>query len=324
MKEHLVGFDIGGTKCAVVLGKATEGSVQVVGRLSFPTEVERGLEHSLTHLERCARSLTEEHAVPLAEVTAIGISCGGPLDSQRGLILGPPNLPGWDNVAIVSRYETTFGVPTRLQNDANACALAEWRWGAGRGCRDMAFLTFGTGMGAGLILNGRLCSGASGLAGEVGHVRLERDGPLGHGKRGSFEGFCSGGGMAELARQMVREQWKKGREVSFCRSEQGLDGLDARKVAEAARAGDPLATEIYAEVARYLGQGLAMLIDILNPEVIVIGGIFMRQRDLLWPVAEKVIAGEALPPSVAACRVVPAQLGEAIGDYASLAVAMGE
>ena len=133
----------------------------------------------------------------------IGISCGGPLDSKKGIIFSPPNLPGWDNVPITRILSDEFGVETALQNDANACALAEWLMGAERGHSNMIFLTFGTGMGAGLILNGRLYSGTNDLGGEVGHIRLAKTGPVGFGKAGSFEGFCSGGGIAQLAKSIV-------------------------------------------------------------------------------------------------------------------------
>lgn len=324
MAEHIIGFDIGGTKSAAVLGRTSQDRPEILDRVAFPTETERTPEHTLSRLERAARELVKRQGISLKQVKAIGISCGGPLDTHRGLILSPPNLPGWDDIPVVSRYEESLGIPARLQNDANACALAEWRWGAGRGCQHMVFLTFGTGMGAGLILNGRLYTGANDLAGEVGHVRLEREGPLGHGKRGSFEGFCSGGGIAQLARQAALEQWKSGKTVSFLGSKEELQTLDARVLGETASSGDAVAVAVFDLVARYLGQGLAILIDILNPETIVIGGIFPRQHHLLWPGAQEVILREALPLTAAACRIVSAELGEAIGDYASLAVAIGE
>ena len=187
---------------------------------------------------------------------------------------------------ITDRFESAFGIPCRLENDANACALAEWKWGAGRGSSNMIFLTFGTGIGAGLILNGRLDKGACDLAGEVGHVRLAEDGPEGYGKRGSFEGFCSGGGIARLAQEIVRDMLARSEPVAFVRGQE-LDRLDAKVLADAAQAGDSLARSIWEIVGGRLGQGLAMLIDILNPEVIVIGSIFARQQGFLWPPAEK-------------------------------------
>lgn len=129
------------------------------------------------------------------ELAGIGIVCGSPLDEQAGLVLAPPNLPGWTAVDVVTPFARRFGVRPALLNDADAGALAEWAWGAARGARNLVFLTVGTGLGAGLILNGRLFRGAAGLAGEVGHWRLAPVGPVGHGKAGSFEGFCAGSGI---------------------------------------------------------------------------------------------------------------------------------
>jgi glucokinase len=323
MATHVVGFDIGGTKCAVVLGRAGEGCVRILDRVAFPTETSRGPERALGRLERETRGVLSKHQLKTADVRGIGISCGGPLDSAHGLILSPPNLPGWDRISINERFNKAFGVPVHLQNDANACAFAEWKWGAGRGTRHMVFLTFGTGMGAGLIMNGQLYSGACDLGGEVGHMRLAEDGPLGYGKKGSFEGFCSGGGLAHLARQQIRDAWANGRTTIICADEKGLEGVTALQVASAARQGDAVALETMETCARYLGRGLAILIDVLNPEAIVIGSIFARQRELLWPTAERIIREEALGLAVGACRVVPAELGEAIGDYACLSVAEG-
>lgn len=319
--DYLLGFDIGGTKCAVILGSAVGDAISIIERVAFATETARGPEYALTRLEEIAREMCQRHEVPLSAVRGLGISCGGPLSSRRGVILSPPNLPGWDDIYITERFQTRLGIPTFVQNDANACALAEWRWGAGRGSQNMIFLTFGTGMGAGLILDGHLYLGTCELAGEVGHLRLAEDGPVGFGKAGSFEGFCSGGGIAQAARATVRRYRELGQAVAFYPDED-LSGLNAQLVATAANAGDPVAREIITTTAQYLGRGLALLIDILNPEVIVIGSIFARQRDLLWPLTEPVIRDEALAQSVGCCRVVPAALGEAIGDYAALSVAL--
>lgn len=148
-----------------------------------------------------------------------GISCGGPLDSKTGVILSPPNLPGWDHIEITRHFTETLGVPARLINDANASALAEWKYGAGVGTQNMIFLTFGTGLGAGLVLNGALFEGTNGMAGEIGHMRLAAFGPSGYGKCGSFEGFCSGAGIAELARGFARETLQRGEKVGvLCRT----------------------------------------------------------------------------------------------------------
>ena len=321
MNDFLLGFDIGGTKCAVVLGQTTAEGVRILDRVAFATETARGPEYALGRLETTAREISSAHGVPLGDVRALGISCGNPLDSARGMILSPPNLPGWDEIPITDRFTAALGMPARLQNDANACVLAEWRWGAGRGSRHMVFLTFGTGFGAGLILNGQLYAGANDNAGEIGHVRLARRGPIGYGKRGSCEGFCSGGGIARLGQQIIRNYWRNGFAVPFCPDHAALTALTAKEIFDAARAGDPTALEIVALVARQLGRSLALLMDLFNPELIVIGSIFLRAGDLLWPHAQRAIAEEALPMTAGVCRVVPAALGEQLGDYACLSVA---
>ena len=159
------------------------------------------------------------------------------------------------------------------------------------------------------------------MAGEVGHVRMERWGPVGYGKMGSFEGFCSGAGISQMARMKVLERIENGMSQDLCQGMEDLDQLNAKDIAIAADRGDELAIEIYRLCGEQLGRGLAMLVDILNPEIIIIGSIFQRCRHLLWPYAERVMKREALEASAAACVVVPAQLGENIGDYAALVLA---
>ncbi|WP_308638321.1 ROK family protein [Paenibacillus silvisoli] len=312
------GIDIGGTKCAVTIGRSIADRIELLDKTAFPTPPtpDAAIERLGAELEQ----LLERHPAEKARLTAIGISCGGPLDSARGLILSPPNLPAWDRIDVVTPFERRFGVPVGLQNDANACALAEWKWGAGRGTRSMIFLTFGTGMGAGLILDGRLYAGTNDNAGEVGHVRLAEKGPMGYGKAGSFEGFCSGAGIARLAQQAASERVEAGGEPpSYARG--GVSGVSTKEVAEAARQGDPDAVLILREVGRMLGRGCAMLIDILNPQRIVIGSIYGRQQELLEPVMLEELRKEALGASLAVCDIVPAGLGEHVGDYAALSVA---
>jgi glucokinase len=313
MSGLLAGIDIGGTKCAVSLGRAEGDRIDVIDKVRFPTPSTP--DETLTTFIEQLQNLLSRQSSPLA---GIGISCGGPLDSRQGLILSPPNLPGWDAIAVVERFRGVFQVPTALQNDANAGALAEWLWGAGRGCENMIFLTFGTGMGAGLILNGRLYSGTNDMAGEVGHVRLAESGPVGYGKAGSFEGFCSGGGIRQLAMARAEAAIKAGNPPSFAPTEADLPDITAERVANS---DDPLAREIFETVAARLGQGLAVLIDILNPQRIVIGGIYMRQQALLESTMQAVLRQEALSYALDVCQIVPAGLGELIGDYAALAVA---
>lgn len=318
-EQHYVGLDVGGTKCSVVLG---DSSFSIKKKVSFETRTGRGYRSILDEFKEHIRSMLNEY--PGTTIKRIGISCGGPLDSKNGIIYSPPNLPGWDNVPITKTFKDEFGIETSLQNDANACALAEWLMGAGKGTSNMIFLTFGTGMGAGLILNGRLYSGTNDMGGEVGHIRLAESGPIGYGKAGSFEGFCSGGGIAQLAKSIVVEKLMNKQSVRFCSSVEMADEIDTRTVALAAQEGDPVATEIMQISADYLGRGLAILIDILNPECIVIGSIYSRNELFFKPLIDKVLREEAIPLSLKVCTIRPAGLGESIGDYAALCVAIYE
>jgi glucokinase len=315
--KYFLGYNIGGTKCSVVLG---DDAYNIYEKIEFPTITERGYTEILnefkTHTYRLFKTYGQD------KLTKIGISCGGPLDSKKGVIYSPPNLPGWDAVPIVEIFQKEFNVDVEVQNDANASALAEWLMGAGKGTQNMVFLTFGTGMGAGLILNGRLYTGTNDLGGEVGHIRMEDDGPVGFGKAGSFEGFCSGGGIAQLAKKAVLEKWENEESVGFCSSEKELEKISAKLVFEAAHSGDKTAQKIVNTTATYLGKGLAILIDILNPERIVIGSIFARNEEVFKPIIEKILSREAIPEAKAVCEIVPASLGEKIGDYAALCVAL--
>lgn len=316
MPDLLAGIDIGGTKCAVSLAHVDGDQVHILDKRRFDTP-----SSPYTTLERFAVELDDMLANQESPLASIGISCGSPLDSRKGVILSPPNLPGWDAIEVVAFFEDRFGVASALQNDANAGALAEWLWGAGRGFQNVIFLTMGTGMGAGLILDGRLYTGTNDLAGEVGHVRLEDDGPVGYGKAGSFEGFCSGGGIGRLAAERARSLIEAGRPPGFCPTLDDLPQVSAKTVAEAANAGDPVAREIFDLVARQLGAGLSIIIDILNPQRIIIGSIYLRQRALLEATMQAVMRQEALSLSLSVCEVVPPDLGESIGDYAALAIA---
>lgn len=317
--KHYIGIDIGGTKCAVCLGYADgEGNVYVLHRCEARMTAKRGPEAVLAELlEDVQYCIASSGTAP----EAIGISCGGPLDSKKGLVLSPPNLIGWDYVPVTEYFEKATGLPTFLCNDANAGALAEWRMGAGKGCENMVFMTFGTGLGAGLILNGRLYEGASDSAGELGHIRLAPFGPVGYGKAGSFEGFCSGGGIAQLAKSYVTEQLQMGKQPAICPTMENLDKLTAQTVCVAARNGDELAKKIVEKCGQMLGVGLSIVMDLLNPEKIVIGSVFTRARDLLWPEAQTVIAMETLVQTRSVCQVVPCDLTESVGDIAALTVA---
>ncbi len=316
-KDLYIGLDIGGTKCSVVAG---DSSFRIKRKIGFNTFTGRGYKPVLTEFSRNISLIMNEF--PDYRFKKIGISCGGPLDSKKGIIYSPPNLPGWDSVPVTKIFNDEFGIEAVIQNDANACALAEWLMGAGKGTSNMVFLTFGTGMGSGLILNGRLYSGTNDMGGEVGHIRLDKTGPMGYGKAGSFEGFCSGGGIAQLAKRIVSEKLNNKVSVGFCPSLELIETIDARMVARAARNGDLVASEIINISAEYLGQGLAIIIDILNPECIVIGSIYARNEMLFKPIIDRILLKEALQPALEVCAIKPALLGDSIGDYAALCVAI--
>ena len=320
LTEFYIGLDIGGTKCAVVIG---DKDFNIHKKVQFETRTnERGYEAILDEFHQNIEALFSEF--PKENLKRIGISCGGPLDSKEGVIYSPPNLPGWDDVPIIDILSNKYGVPAAIQNDANACALAEWLMGAGKGTQNMIFLTFGTGMGAGLVLNGRLYTGTNDLGGEVGHIRLANEGPVGFGKPGSFEGFCSGGGIAQLAEKVVTEKLRKGESVAFCPNLEMAGELTAKDVAQAAQTGDLVADEIIRISGEYLGRGLAVLIDIINPQCIVIGSIYARNEALFKPHVDRILKKEAIPSAVKVCQVKPALLGESIGDFAALCVALYE
>ena len=288
---RIIGIDLGGTKTAVV--RAEDGRIARTER--FPTGAPA---------ETLARITAAIEALEPGEAPVFGVSCGGPLDRQAGVILAPACLPEWKRVPITRLLTERFGGRAYLMNDANAGALAEWRFGAGQGLRSLIFLTHGTGFGAGLILDGRLYEGATGDAGEIGHVRLEADGPVGWHKAGSVEGFCGGGGLA---------RWAELR---------GLPYANAQEILQAAERGETEAVALLAESGRYLGRALAILVDVLNPELIVLGSLYLRAGGLLEEEMRRALAEEALPGPLAACRIVPSALGEEIGSYAAVAVGM--
>lgn len=315
--QNLLGIDIGGTKCAVIYGVDTDGVLDIVDKIRFDTTDK---DSTVASILEAVKDMCARHGLDAGNTKAVGISCGGPLDSTSGVVMSPPNLPGWDNVPIVNLVTEATGIRAYLQNDANACALAEWKYGAGRGTRNMVFLTFGTGMGAGLIIDGKLYSGTNDNAGEVGHIRLSEFGPVGYGKAGSMEGFASGGGIAQIAATLAKEQNMMGHRVVWC-PDGNYSAITAKSVAEAARDGDELAKEVYRISATYLGRALSVLIDILNPEAIVIGSIFVRAEELIRPYMQAAIDRDSLPVSASVCKVKPAELGERIGDMAALSIA---
>ncbi|WP_221029067.1 ROK family protein [Actomonas aquatica] len=299
-----LGIDIGGTKVALCRWRP-QGRLQRLDE--FPSA---GPDETFENIGARLRGRLPR------DLVAIGIACGGPLDAKRGLILSPPNLPGWDEVPITRLLTHLTGAPSFLVNDANANALAEWRFGAGRDCDSLIYLTAGTGMGAGIVLNGRLVTGANGNAGEVGHWRLAARGPEGYHKRGSFEGYCSGGALPELVQYLPTAErpadWRVWRQAH----------PTAKAIGRAADAGDATAQAVLRLSGEKLGAALALLIDALDPECIVAGNLYRRCRRWLEPAMRRVINAEALSPGAQTCSIRSARLGERIGDYGAICAAL--
>lgn len=302
----VAGVDIGGTQCSVNVGTYADGQFELVSRDQFATRASRGPGAILAEIE--ARLQAALGRRPGAGV--IGISCGGPLDAAGGIVQSPPNLPGWDGVPITARLQESFGLRCLLENDANASAQAEWAYGAGRGATNLVYLTFGTGLGAGMIIDGAVYRGAGNLAGEVGHWRIGPDtGPRHYGKRGSFEGFCSGSGI-----------------VKWYRHFGGLaaddPALSAELIGRRARAGDEVAGRVFGQAARQLGRGLAILADALAPELLIVGGIYGYATDLLETGMWAAFTAEGHAQIVNRTKIVPGRLGREAGSYASCTVAL--
>jgi glucokinase len=309
------GVDIGGTKTAIVLSSAPP---HVLERIVFPTLPANGPEHAVASIISSIHEGLARQGFEVDDLIAIGVSCGSPLDSHAGVIQSPPNLQSWDHVPIKAILEREFGVECLLENDANAGALAEFTFGAGRGTTNMVFLTMGTGLGAGLILNGQLYRGCSDAAGEIGHVRLSNSGPSGYGKVGSAEGWASGAGMARVAKMARDEAITTSRPTLLTRHG---EELTAQLVWEAAQAGDSVAIHVVETCGEKLGEAIAILTDILNPERVVVGGLAIRMREAILGPARRALQREAVESAYAACEIVVAELGEEIGDVAALVVA---
>jgi glucokinase len=295
------GIDLGGTK---ILSLCLDDEMREVGRDYRETEAEHGPEAVIERMVASMLSAAEGRLL-----SAIGISTPGPSDPKRGLVTSPPNLPGWKDVPLAKAIGDRLGVPAWIENDANAAALAEHRLGAGRGRENLVLVTLGTGIGGGLILDGRLYHGASGGAGEIGHMQLEPDGPVcGCGRRGCLEALASGRALGERAREIVARE-PAGVLARLVRENGGE--ADAKLLEAAAVAGDASAEAAIRQAGRYLGAGLTNIVDVFNPEVIVIGGSLRKIDDALYlrPAIE-IMKREAFPQHASDVSVVETELGD--------------
>lgn len=299
--ETIVGLDVGGSKIGVVEGDR-QGTIYQHESVSNGADVP--FELALTRMTELAAQVI---ARSQHEPRAISVSIGGPLHIEQGIILAPPNLPLWDRVPLKARLAEKFGLPVYVEHDGNAGALAEWRFGAGKdaGAQNLIFLTMGTGLGAGLILNGRIYRGSNDLAGEVGHIRIADHGLKAYGKVGSWEAVCSGAGLVNLAGARWPGRWTTPREVI-----------------SAALSGEADALALVEEVGVWLGRGIAVLVDLLNPQLVIVGTLGAVLGDLLLEPARRVVHEEALSLAADVCRIVPAQLGDRLGLVAALMAAI--
>lgn len=305
----VLGLDVGGTKLAVGVVTA-DGSTH--GVLVEPTRREEGWQAVVARLFDMGRRAVAASGVE--EVQAVGIACGGPLDPATGTLHGPPHLPGWFDVPLGALAADAFGVPFALQNDASAAALGEHRFGAGRGAETMIYLTVSTGIGGGAVIGGRLHAGAAGNGGEFGHVTVRRGGRrCSCGRLGCIEAYASGSSIAARAQEALAE----GAESTLAT----LARPTAADVSAAAAGGDPLAVSIWGETVDLLGGAVTDLVNVFEPDVVVLGGGVTRAGAQLLEPVRRVVAQEAMPPARRAVRIALAGLGELTGVVGAGSVA---
>jgi glucokinase len=298
----ILGIDIGGTKCAALVGN-TRG--EVVARREWPSLANRGPEAMLVDFFRETETLRTAHPA----IAAVGVSIGGPLDANNGIIYSPPNLPGWDAIPLCERLQKQLALPVFIEHDAAACAWAEYLWGQPRVPGHLIYLTCGTGFGAGYVLNGQIYRGAQGRSPEIGHARFADDGPFAYDKTGSVEAYCAGSSLARLAAWRFPQRW----------GQQPPQGPELGKLAAS---GDKDAREIIALSAHATGQVCANVADMFAPEVIVLGSLARHLGEPWLAQVRARFREEALPAVQKLCSLRPATLGTRLQDCSTLAVAL--
>ena len=318
MSSHVVGIDIGGTKLATVV--ADEGG-NVLQKVRKPTESEKGPQHAVQLILNMVDEVLDLARLRRADISGIGVSCGGPLDTKTGIIYSPPNLPGWDALPLKEMIESEFHIPTIIENDANAGALAEARFGGGRGYDYVLYMTMSTGIGGGIVANGEIYHGANDSAGEVGHQILLPDGPLcGCGQYGCLEALCSGPSIARRAQEAVADQPHT---RILVLADGQIDRVRSEHVLQAAREGDAVAVALVEETAYYMGWGIANLVNILNPQIVLLGTIAVAAGDLLLDPIRRTVTKMAMQRPVETVKIMPAELGDSIGDLAAISLVIG-
>lgn len=306
MIKNRIGIDVGGTNVKLAL-------VDVKGNIIYsntiPTRADMGYEYTVNNIKQAIYELLKETNSTPDKIEGIGFGFPGQVDYKQGIVRLAPNIPGWVDVPIARLIEAEFKIPTRVDNDVRCAALGELNFGAGIGCENLICITVGTGIGSGLIVNGKIVRGASNAAGEIGHIKLQtHDGPLcGCGDTGCMEAFASGPAIIAMAEDYI----KGGKSTKF--REMADPDITPYIVSEAAKAGDPVAKRIFTIMGEYIGIGLASVVNLLNPEKIIIGGGVADAGDLLMEPLTRTLKDRAMKIAGSAVQVVPAQLGNTAG-----------
>jgi glucokinase len=308
----VIAVDLGGTRIRAALSNL-EG--HFLRRLEWSTEAERGRDAALERIVALIQEVRGD--VPHGELLGVGVGTPGPLDPRAGLVLSAPNMPGWNDLPLRTILEQQIGLPVRLVNDANGAVLGEWLFGAGRGRQNLIYVTISTGIGGGVITDGHLLLGHCGLAGEVGHMTLQADGPRCNcGNYGCWEALASGTAIAREGAAAARD----GRSPLLAELCQGQpEQVDARMVGQAARQGDPVAGQIVKQAARYCGVGLVNLLHLYSPEIILVGGGVSKMGDLLFQPMCRIARKQAMP-AYRGVPIEPASLGEDMGLLGAVAL----
>lgn len=309
-----IGVDLGGTKILTAL-VSPEGDM-IAGKRS-PTAARSGPEEVIARIFTTIEQVLHQANAEIGDIRGIGIAAAGALDTERGVVTTSPNLPGWRDVPLRGMVRDRFGAAAFLINDANAAALGEHRFGAGKSVDNLIYITVSTGIGGGIIIDGKLYQGAGGSAGEVGHMTIDINGPrCSCGSNGCLEVLASGTALAREAQRCITE----GAESSILRLADGkISSITAKIVSDAAQDGDLLARELIHRTGTYLGIGLANLVNIFNPEMIIVGGGLSNIGDMLLNPARQMVMERAFKVAAQRVRIVPSQLGgnaEAVGAAA--------
>jgi glucokinase len=316
-KRLALSIDLGGTKILAAL-VTPEGNI--VSQVTIPTMAKSGPDAVIERMLSAAERAVKPGGVKPSRPAGIALAIAGIIDSRHGIVTTSPNLPGWKNIPLRDEIARRLGAATRLVNDADAAALGENRFGAGRGARNMVYITVSTGIGGGIIINGNLYSGASGCAGEFGHMTIDPDGPkCACGRNGCWEALASGSAIAREARRRLAAG-----EPSLLSNTHPARAVTAEAVGEAAGKGDRLAIKVITTAGRYLGIGLANIINIFNPEMIVIGGGVSNLGETLLTPARRVIRQRAFDLPLSAVHIVRSQIGAAAGALGAAALVFDE